>query len=74
MIQGWDRGECEMFIAAVTMALCVGGVAFCVRFLLALCKEPSRGRVTSWTVLRLGPGEGVIAELQRGKKPVTRAA
>jgi hypothetical protein len=63
-----------MFIAAVTMALCVAGVAFCVRFLLALCKESSRSRVTCWTVLRLGPGEGLIAEPQRGKKPVTRAA
>jgi hypothetical protein len=63
-----------MLIAAVTTALCVAGVAFCVRFLLALCYEPSRGRVTYWAVLRLGPGEGVIAELQQGKKPVTRAA
>jgi hypothetical protein len=63
-----------MFIAAVATALCIAGVAFCVRFLLALCNEPSRGRVTYWTVSRLAPGEGVIAELQQGKKPVTRAA
>jgi hypothetical protein len=75
MIQGWDRSlEGEMFIAAVTTALCIAGVAFCVRFLLALCNEASRGRVTYWAVLRLAPGEGVIAELQRGKKPLTRAA
>ena len=63
-----------MFISAVTMALCVAGVAFCVRFLLALCNEPSRGRVTYWAVLRLGSGEGMIAELQQGKKSLTRAA
>jgi hypothetical protein len=57
-----------MFAAAVMAALCVAGVAFCVRFLLALRKESGRGQVTDWAVLRLAPGEGVIAELQPGKK------
>jgi hypothetical protein len=67
VIQGWDRSlENEMFVAAVTMALCVAGVAFCVRLLLALCNESSRGRVAGWAVSRLGPGEGVVSDLQRG--------
>jgi hypothetical protein len=64
MIQAWDQSlEGEMLIVAVTTALCAAGVAFCVRFLVALCKEPSRGRVGYWVRVRLSTGEGVIAQI-----------
>jgi len=54
--------------------LCTAGIAFYVRFLVALCKECTPRRIGYWVRLRLGSGEDAIAELQQRKKPVTRAA
>jgi hypothetical protein len=62
-----------MFIPAVTV-LCTAGVAFYVRFLVALCKECKSRRIGYWLRLRLGSRKATIAELQRPERPGTRAA
>ena len=65
-----------MFVIAVWTVLCTAGIAFYVRFLVALCKE-CKPRLTGYWVrlrLRLGSGEDALAEPQERKRPVTRAA
>ena len=63
-----------MFIVAAITVLCTAGVAFYVRFLVALCKECRLDRIGHWLRLRLSSGEATIVELQRPETPVTRAA
>lgn len=63
----------KMFAMAVVTVLCVAGVAFCVRFMVALCKECEPRLVGYWVHPRLG-STGTIVELQQRKNPVTRAA
>jgi hypothetical protein len=63
-----------VFVMAVMTVLCTGGAAFCVRFLVAVCKEREPRRIGYWARLRPDSGAHSIAELQRCKKPVTRAA
>ena len=63
-----------MFVTVVMTVLCTAGIAFYVRFLVALCKERKPRLIGYWVRLRLGSGEDTIAELQERKKPVTRAA
>jgi hypothetical protein len=63
-----------MFVMAAMTALCTAGVAFCVRFLVALCKECKPHRIGYWVRLPLNSGEDPITELQQWKKPVARAA
>ena len=63
-----------MFVTGLMTLLCTAGIAFYVRFLVALCKECESRRIGYWARLRLGFGENAIAELQERKKPVTRAA
>jgi hypothetical protein len=63
-----------MFVKTVVTVLCTAGIAFYVRFLVALCTE-CKPRSAGYRVrLRLGSGEDTIAELQERKKPVARAA
>ncbi len=63
-----------MFVTGVMTVLCTAGIAFYVRFLVALCKECKPRRIGYWVRLRLSSGENAIAKLQQRKKPVTRAA
>jgi hypothetical protein len=63
-----------MFLKSVMTLLCTASVAFYVRFLAALCKESKPRPSGYWVRLRLGSGEGTIAELPNRRKPVTRAA
>jgi hypothetical protein len=63
-----------MFVTGVMTVLCTAGIAFYVRFLVALWKECRSRRIGYWVRLRLGSGENAIAEPQQRKKPVTRAA
>ena len=63
-----------MFATGLMTLLCTAGIAFYVRFLVALCKECKPGPIGYWVRLRLGSGENAISELQKRKTPVTRAA
>jgi len=57
---------------AVITVLCAAGVAFCVRFMVALCKECQPRQTVYGVHLRLISDPDPIAELQP-KKLVTRA-
>ena len=63
-----------MFLKTVMTLLCAAGIAFYVRFLVALCKESTPRSSGYWVRLRLGSGDGAIAELPKQRKPVARAA
>jgi hypothetical protein len=60
-----------MFVTAVMTVLCTAGIAFYVRFLVALCQE-CKPRFADWMRLRLGSGKDAMAELQ--ESPVNRTA
>ncbi len=53
-----------MFVTGVMTVLCTAGIAFYVRFLVALCKECKPRRIGYWVRLRLSSGENAIAKLQ----------
>jgi hypothetical protein len=63
-----------MFLKTTMMLLCAAGVAFYMRFLVALCKERKPRSGGYWVRLRLNFGENSIVELPEWRKPVTRAA
>ncbi len=71
----WDPSqEVEMFVVALMTLLCMGAAMFCVRFLVALCKEREPRRMGDWIRRRLGSGTNTMAELRQSKKRVPRAA
>jgi hypothetical protein len=63
-----------MFVKIAIEVLCTAGIAFYVRFLVALCKECKPRSIGYWVRLRLGSDEDKVAEPQEQKKPLTRAA
>jgi hypothetical protein len=63
-----------MFVTAVLTMLCTAGIAFYVRFLVALWKECKPRRIGYWVLLRLDSGEGTIPELQEREILGKRAA
>lgn len=62
-----------MFVKTGMTILCMVGIAFYVRFLVALWKERKPFSSGYWVRLRLSSGEDPI-ELPERRKPVTRAA
>jgi len=62
-----------MTIALMTV-LCLAGVAFYLRFLVALCKDRKAHWIFYWVHLHTGCNEYVIPEQREHKKPVARAA
>ena len=62
-----------MFVMALMTVLCTAGVAFYLRFLVALCRECKPRPIGYWIRLRLGSGEDTIVEMREREKPVTRA-
>ena len=66
--------DSKVFTSAVMTVLCTAGIAFYVRFLVALCKECKPTRTGYWVCLRLGSGENAITEPQQREKTVARAA
>jgi len=63
-----------MFVMALMTVLCTAGVAFYLRFLVALCRECKPRPIGYWIRLRLGSGEDTAVEMRERKKPVMRAA
>jgi len=63
-----------MFVMALMTVVWTAGVAFYLRFLVALCRECKPRPIGYWIRLRLGSGENTIVEMRERKKPVTRAA
>jgi len=63
-----------MFVTAVMTVVCTAGVAFNVRFLVALCRECTFHRTGDWVRLRLDSSEDAVVELPQWKQSVTRAA
>jgi hypothetical protein len=63
-----------MFVMALMTVLCAAGVAFYAKFLLALCKEPKRGPVGYWALLRLGSAEHANSVPPEREKTPLRAA
>lgn len=63
-----------MFLKTLMTLLCMAGIAFYVRFLMALWKESKPRSSGYWLRLHLGSGEATIAELPKRRKPVARAA
>lgn len=66
--------EAHMFAKTIVIVLCAAGVAFYVRFLMALSMESKPHSTGYWVRLRLGSGEGTIAKPPDRRKPVSRAA
>jgi hypothetical protein len=63
-----------MFVMAAMTVLCTAGIAFYVRFLVALSKECKPRRIGFWVRRRLASDEDAIGELQERKKLFNRAA
>ena len=63
-----------MFVTAAMTLLCTAGIAFYVRFLVALCKECKPRRIGFWVRMRLGSDEESMGELQERKELFNRAA
>jgi len=51
-----------MFLAAVVTTVCTGGVAFYLRFLLALCRQKKRRLIGYWLLIQPGANEGNVPE------------
>jgi hypothetical protein len=63
-----------MFAKMAMTFLGMTGIAFYLRFLVALWKESKPRSNGYWVRLRLGSGETTIAELPEQRRPVRRAA
>jgi hypothetical protein len=64
-----------MVATTIVTVLCAAGIAFYVRFMVALGKECKPGVSGYWVRLRLDRGDGgEWVELQTRKRPTTRAA
>ena len=63
-----------MLMMAVMSTLCMAGVGFYVRFVVALCKECKPRRSGHWMLLRIHDPEESPVEVARLEQPVTRAA
>ena len=63
-----------MFLMSFMSILCVAGVAFYLRFLIALCRDPKPRLKGDWMFLRLDSHDEELVELQSFEQPTTRAA
>jgi len=59
---------------AMTLLLCAVGVAFYVRFFVALCKECKPSSIGYWVRLRLSSGEDATPELHERNSSESLAA
>lgn len=63
-----------MIATTIVSAVCTAGIAFYLRFIVALCQEYKPGLRGHWLFLRQGTGNGEVVELQRRERPTTRVA
>jgi hypothetical protein len=63
-----------MFVIAGMTVLCAAGVAFYVRFLVALFRECRFRQSGYWVRPRLDSDKGLLVEMQESERPVARAA
>ena len=63
-----------MLVIAVMDVLCMGGIAFCLRFLVALFQECKPPRIGNRVRPQLSSGENPNAGPQQQQQPMTRAA
>src|SRR5260221_14715710 len=71
----WEAPPGGSKVATTVMAmLCLAGVAFCVRFLMALDKECKATSLCYWLRPRTGSNQDVIPQPREHNKPVDRAA
>jgi len=63
-----------MVVTAVWTVWCTAGIAFYVRFLVALCREYKPRLTGYWARLGRGSGEDAFAERQEHTSPATHAA
>ncbi len=66
--------EDEMLVMAAMDVLCMGGIAFCLRFLVALFQERKPRQIGDRVRPRLSSGENGNAGPQQQQQPMTRAA
>jgi hypothetical protein len=69
-----SRQEDEMLVVAVMDALCMGGIAFCLRFLVALFQERKPRRIGDRVRPQLSSGGSPNAGPLQYQQPMTRAA
>jgi hypothetical protein len=63
-----------MIATTIVTVLCAAGIAFYLRFMIALGKECKPGVSGYWVRLRRGRGDSELMELRTPKRPTTRAA
>jgi len=63
-----------MLVKMAMTLLCTAGIAFYVRFLVALWKDRKPRSGGYWVRLPFDSGEATIAELPEQRKPMSRAA
>jgi len=63
-----------MVVTAVWTVLCTAGIAFYVRFLVALCRGCKPRLTGHWARLGRSSGEDALAEPQQHTSPATDAA
>jgi hypothetical protein len=66
--------EDEMLVMAAMDVLCMGGIAFCLRFLVALFQERKPRRIGDRVRPRLSSGENPNVGPQQPQQPMSRAA
>lgn len=59
-----------MLVMPIMTVLCTAGIAFNVRFLVALCKEYKPLRISYWVHRRLGSSKETIAQPQEHRRRV----
>jgi hypothetical protein len=63
-----------MFVMAVMDMLCVGSIAFCLRFLVALFQERRHPRIDERAHPQLSSGKSLKAVPRQQREPMSRAA
>jgi hypothetical protein len=66
--------EDEMLVMAAMDVLCMGGIAFCLRFLVALFQERKPRRIGDRMRPQLSSGENPKAAPRQQQQPMSRAA